>query len=137
MFGLLESNDGDEATTGLDGLRAALQERQTNLSLEAEYMEPYLNDTGEHTAVFPIATFDGDRIYGSEQKEFIVPDDGLDDEDSALVQFLANANGVDPSDVTFDHLANIESMTANATLEDDGTVRVETPNNTDVEGGEE
>lgn len=136
MFGILSRLFGsnDDESTGLDALETVLTKQEATLDLRAEYQEPQFSGKSDDTAVFPYVTFDGDDLYAVNTKEFPIPDGGLEAADSDLVQFLADANGIDAEDVTFDDLANIQGMTANADISDDGEIVAETPSiNSEVE----
>lgn len=110
---------------GFEQLRQLLLEREATLELTATYGQPYADMQGEPTAVFPYTTFttDGD-VYRVGQKEFVIPDSGLDESDSALAQFVAKRLGISTSAVDFDALASVEGTEASATLNEDGDVVV-------------
>lgn len=113
--------------SGLDVLESILAERQAGLDLEAVYEQPSVNTVGETTAVFPVSLYHEGDEYGATSKEFTVPDDGLDDTDAPLTEFVADANNLDGEEVTFTDLRAIEGMTAEAELTEDGEVTVDTP----------
>lgn len=124
--GLLGLNDSEEVD-GLGVLADLLAEREATLALDAEYGRPTTNTLSEPTAVFPVTLRHEGEDYGGHAKEFVVPDNGLDDTDAALTQFLADARGKDPEDVTFADLAAVEGMTADARLTDNGDIEVDAP----------
>lgn len=108
----------------LEELRRLLEERQVTLQLGAIYEEPRMDQQGEPTAVFPITLTHGGEEYDAHKKEFVLPDDGLNDTDSALVQFVAAEVGVPSEDVTFADLAMIEGHETSATLKENGEIEV-------------
>lgn len=114
---------------GLDVLASLLAEREATLALDAEYVKPTVNMTGEPTAVFPITLRHESENYGGHAKEFAVPDNGLDDVNAPLTQFLADAHDKATSNVEFADIATVEGMTADARLNDDGEVTVDVPSN--------
>lgn len=127
LFGL---NDSEDTEDGLEILADLLAEREATLALDAEYGKPTTNTTGEPTAVFPVTLRHDGEDYGSHTKEFPLPDDGLDDVDAALTQFVADAHGIAPEDVEFADLAAVEGLTADARLEENGDITVEAPQTT-------
>lgn len=116
LFGLTDSTDPD----GLAVLQDLLAERQSRLSLEAEYGRPTVNMQGEPTAVFPISLYHDGDAYGAHSKEFPIPDNGLEDEGAPLTQFL-HAHGIS----SIENLDQIQGETTSATLKDNGEVEVE------------
>lgn len=117
-------NDDVEAD-GLKQLRDLLAEREAELTLTAEYGRPYPNMTNEPTVVFPytLVTDDGED-YGAGAKEFVLPDNGLDDADAPLTKFVGKRHGIGPDEVDFEALANVEGTSANAELTESGDVEV-------------
>ncbi|WP_226041241.1 hypothetical protein [Natrinema sp. DC36] len=129
LFGI----GGTETQSGLEQLADILNKRESTLALSAVYREPQPDQMGEETIVFPATLYHDGEIYGTTQREFTIPDDGLDEADSPLAAFVAEANGVDAAEVTFDHVANIEGMTADADIDSFGQVVVNTPNSEEEE----
>lgn len=115
----------DEEADGLEQLRDLLAVREAELSLTAEYGRPHPNTQDKPTTVFPYTLIDqnGDE-YGAGSKEFVIPDDGLEDADSALATFIGKRLGVSPEEVDFDALVNVEGTTASAELNESGDVEV-------------
>lgn len=110
---------------GLTQLRDLLAEREAELSLTAEYGRPHPNMQDKPTVVFPYTLSDQNgEDYGAGAKEFVIPDNGLNDADSALVAFIGKRLGVGPDDVDFEALASVEGTTANAELTESGDVEV-------------
>lgn len=126
LFG--RGNSDDEVVDGLDALQDLLESRQATLDLTAEYRRPTVSTAGETTAVFPVTIRHKGDIYASYAKEFVVPNNGLTDTDSPLVRFVAEAHGIDPSDVTFSEVAAIEGLTASADINEGGDIEVGVPN---------
>lgn len=115
--------DAEDPT--LATLEELLREREATLDLTAEYGRPTPNLQDEPTAVFPYTLFDGDgEEYGTGAKEFPLPDNGLEADDSALAEFVAKRHGISAEEVEFADLAAVEGTTAPATLNDDGDVVV-------------
>ena len=124
IAGLLGLNETEEAD-GLQQLRDLLAEREAELTLEAEYGRPHPNMTDEPTVVFPYSLYTGDgEEYGAGSKEFVIPDNGLNDTDSPLVQFVGRRLGIGPDDVDFEALASVEGTSASAELKENGDVEV-------------
>lgn len=118
-------SDDEDETDGLEALRKLLNEREAELSLTAIFGEPQPDMRDQPTVVFPYVTQrESGAIYREGAKEFALPDNGLQDEDSALVQFLASHHGIDPSDVEFEDLAAVEGTTATAEVNEHGDVEV-------------
>lgn len=119
-------NDDDVEADGLTALRELLAEREAELSLEATYGRPYPNMTEEPTVVFPytLTTADGED-YGAGAKEFVLPDNGLGDNDAPLTKFVGTCLSIGPDDVDFEALASVEGVSASATLTESGDVVVE------------
>jgi hypothetical protein len=116
---------GAEQTDPIEELRRLFDERESTLHLEATYGLPRPDMQGEPTVVFPYTVFDGDgEPYGSGSKEFIIPDDGMAERGSALVDFLAKRHDITRENVTFDHLIAIEGTTAEASLNTEGDIVV-------------
>jgi hypothetical protein len=113
----------DDEPDELEQLYQMLQSRQQTLGLEAQYGRPYPNTTNEPTVDFPytLYTAEGEE-YGAGVKEFVLPDNGLDDHDSNLVQFVAAQHGIDANQVTFDDVAAVEGEYDTAELTDSGDV---------------
>lgn len=124
LTSLFGSTD-DEAPT-VDALEELFRKRQATLDLTAEFHLPAPNMTDEPTAVFPytLLTNDGER-YGTGSKEFPIPDDGFEDNDAPITQFISNLSGTDAGEVDIDALRSIDGTTADATLNDEGDVIVE------------
>lgn len=115
---------GEVEADGLEQLRDLLAEREAELNLSATYGRPYPNMTDEPTVVFPYTLTTGDgEDYGAGAKEFILPDNGLDD-DAPLTKFIGKRHGISPDEVDFDALAAVEGTTADATLTESGDVEV-------------
>lgn len=122
-MGLTDLFGNGDQPDELDQLYQMLQSRQQTLGLEARYGRPYPNTTNEHTVDFPYTLFTAEgNEYGAGVKEFIIPDDGLGDADSSLVQFIATQHGIDPEEVTFEDLAAVEGQYDTAELNDEGDV---------------
>jgi len=115
---LFGGNDGGN-DDGLAALQALLAERQTNLALTAQYVSPTVNTQGEPTAVFPCTLYHDGEEYGAHAKEFAIPDNGLDDEDAPLTQFLAR-HGIE----NIENIGAITGVEDSATLKDNGEVEV-------------
>lgn len=126
---------GTDEQDPLEQLRDLLAEREAELSLTATYGRPEPNLTDEPTVVFPYTLHTGDgEEYGTGAKEFVLPDDGLDDADAPLTKFVGKRHGIGPADVDFDALASVEGTSASATLNESGDVQVEaraSPDSTD------
>lgn len=115
----------DDEVDGLEQLRSLLQEREASLTLEAQYGRPYPNMTDEPTVVFPYTLFTAEgKEYAAGCKEFVLPDNGLEDADAALTKFIGKRHGIGPDEVDFDALAGVEGTTAEATLNESGDVEV-------------
>lgn len=126
--GLLGLNDSDEVEEGgLDILAELLAEREATLALDAEYGQPTTNTLGEPTAVFPATLFHDGEEYGAHVKEFTLPDNGLDDTEAPLTQFVADAHGISPEEADFSDLAAIEGMSADARLTEEGDLVLDAP----------
>lgn len=130
LFGV--SNE-EETYSGLTVLEDLLAEREATLRLEAEYERPTVNTTGEPTAVFPITLFHEGDEYGATVKEFPLPDNGLDELEADLTQFVGEANGLLPEEVMFSDLSSIEGMSAEARLTEEGEIVVDAPKVVGVE----
>lgn len=133
ITGLLPFGGSESETNGIDVLANLLAEREATLALEAQYAEPTVSNVGETTAVFPIDLYADDEDYGLHAKEFPLPDDGLDDADAPLTQFVAEARNVDADNVTFADLAAVEGMYADARLNEQGDIEVDTPDGVSTE----
>ena len=121
LFGDDTANEGDE----IEQLRELLARREATLQLEAVYGRPYPNMTDEPTVVFPYTLYTSDGAeYGGGAKEFVVPEDGLLDAESPLVEFVAKRHGIAVDDVDFQCLVEVEGTSAGAELTDDGDVVV-------------
>ena len=131
-MGLLDRFDNDDDANETSVLMAELAARERSLNLTAEYEAPTMSEVGETTAVFPYTLYHDGETYGRDTREFVIPDNGLADTDSPLVQFVAKKHGIAPEDVTPTAVAEIEGYTADAELDADGRV-VEVA----AEGGEE
>lgn len=120
-------NDSEQED-GLDVLADLLAQREATLALDATYQKPTVSQTGEPTAVFPIylETEDGEP-YGLHAKEFPLPDDGLEEDDADLTQFVADAHGIDAEDAVFADLAAVAGLEAEARLGEDGELTVDVP----------
>lgn len=115
----------DDPTDGLDLIEELLNEREATLSLEAEYGRPHPNMKDEPTVVFPYTLYTGDgEQYGTGSKEFVIPDDGLQDSTAPLVSFIKKRHEIQTGDVDFQALANVEGTTAPAELNAKGDVVV-------------
>lgn len=81
--------------------------------------------TDEPTVVFPytLVTENGEE-YGAGAKEFILPDNGLNDTEAALTKFIGKRHGIGPDEVDFEALASVEGTTADASLNEAGDVEV-------------
>lgn len=127
MSGLLDRLTGGttEAPDELDVLKNLLEAREATLELSAEFERPFPNTKDEPTVVFPytLVTSDGEE-YGAGAKEFLIPDNGLNDTDSPLVKFVGQRLNVGPDDVDFEALAAVEGTTAPADLTDEGDIEV-------------
>jgi len=122
LFGLGTSEDVDE----LEQLRDLLAEREAELSLSATYGRPYPSMLNEPTVVFPYTLYTGEgEEYGARAKEFALPDNGLSDNESALVRFVAERLNIEPSEVDFDALCSVEGSSANARINERGDVEVD------------
>ena len=115
----------DDSKDGLALLEELLAEREAELTLTATYGRPHPNMTDEPTVVFPYTLYtDEGEQYGSGAKEFVIPDDGLNDTDAPLTQFIAGRLNVEADEVDFSALTKVEGSSADATLNDDGDVEV-------------
>lgn len=122
LFGLTDDDEAD----GLALLRDILSERQAELLLTATYSRPYPNMQEQPTAVFPYTLTDQNgEDYGAGAKEFVIPDDGLDDTESPLVRFISNRTDIDAAEVDFNALASVEGTSADAELNESGDVEVQ------------
>lgn len=128
LFGYLAETLGlstDEPNDPLDELERLLTEREPSLNLSATFSTPTPNMQDEPTVLFPYTVFDSNgNEYGAGNKEFILPDNGLDDTHSTLVQFVAEQHDIDAEDVTFDDVAAVEGTTANVHLNAFGDIEV-------------
>lgn len=116
---------GNDSTEGLGALRDLLAEREAEMTLTAKYGEPSPNMTDEPTVTFPYTVYTNDGVtYRVGAKEFVLPDNGLQDADTPLARFIAQRNGIEPSEVTFEDLAAIEGQTADVTLSESGDLEV-------------
>lgn len=109
----------DDAQDGLEALQTLLAEREATLTLTARYVRPTVNTQGEPTAVFPITLYQDGEEYGAHAKEFTIPDDGLDEEDAPLTQFLAR-HGIE----SIENLGDIQGVEDSATLKENGEIEV-------------
>lgn len=115
----------DDAPNELDVLYDLLAEREAELTLSAEYGQPYPNTCEEPTVVFPYTLYTSNGAeYGAGAKEFVIPDDGLQDASSPLAQFIAQRLDIEAADVDFDSLVAVEGTTADAELDESGDVHV-------------
>lgn len=91
---LFGSNEVEQTTepSGVDELVAALE--PNTLSLSVVFGEPQLNTDGQNTAELPFTIFDNGDVYGFDEKEFVIPDDGFDDNSSELVDEAPVDTGV-------------------------------------------
>lgn len=133
IAGLFPFGDSGSEAEGIDVLASLLAEREAALNLDAQYAQPTVSTVGEPTAVFPVNLYADEQEYGTTAKEFALPDNGLDDADAALTQFVANARDVDAEDVAFADLAAVEGMYADARLNDEGDIEVDTPDGVSTE----
>lgn len=119
------STDEDDGLQGLEGLRQLLKEREAELTLTATFGEPRPNMTDEPTVQFPYDLHTGEGVlYGTGMKEFSLPDNGLNDAESNLVQFLGNTVAADADSVDFESLAAVEGLTAEARVNENGDIEV-------------
>ena len=131
VMGLLDPLRSTDGPDELEQLYNLLQSRQQTLGLEAQYERPYPNMTNEPTVDFPYTLYTAEGAeYGAGVKEFVLPDNGLDDIDSNLVEFVATQHGIAPEEVTFDDLAAVEGQYDTATLNDEGDVVIHFEDNT-------
>jgi hypothetical protein len=124
-MGLIDLFGSSEPNDPIEELRQLFDERETTLRLGAEYGTPNPNTQDEPTVTFPytVYTSDGER-YSSGQKEFFIPDDGLLDRESALVDFLSKVHSIPRDDVTFDHLIAVDGHVVGAELNSHGDLVV-------------
>lgn len=120
LFGSTDNYDETEH------LRRLFECKHAKLNLSAVYGRPYPNTDDQTTVVFPytLETSDGSE-YGAGAKEFILPDDGLNDTEAPLTQFLAARFNIEPEDVEFEHVTKVAGSTADARFDEDGDVRVD------------
>jgi hypothetical protein len=106
-------------------LRQLFDERESTLQLTAQYNTPRPNMTDQPTVVFPytVYTESGD-VYTDGRKEFRLPDNGLEDETSSLVQFLKAKYEIGADEVQFAHLEQMEGKEADAYLNSFGNIEV-------------
>lgn len=119
LRGLIPSFDSGDDLSGVEGLRVLLEQQMGGISLEAEYGEPTFDTVGEPTAVFPYTVYQDGSTYRTGAKEFVVPDNGLNDSDSDLVAFL-EAHGV----FGLEDLEAIEGQRDSAQLTEGGDIEV-------------
>lgn len=119
LFGFNEPSDP------IAELRTLFNERETTLRLEAEYGAVKPDTQDEPTVVFPytVYTSNGER-YSSGKKEFVIPDNGLLDRESALVDFLSKVHQIPRDDVTFDDMVAVEGHVSDAELNKHGDIVV-------------
>lgn len=118
------TNDG-RSNDSIDTLRQLFAEREATVDLTAAYHSPEPNMNDEPTTVFPYTLYDSnDDEYGTGAKEFPLPDDGLNDADAAVTEFVARRHDLDPEEVTFDDLAAVEGTTADAHFATNGDIIV-------------
>lgn len=114
----------DDGKSDIELLRDLLREREASLSLTAVYGQPRPNMTDEPTVVFPYSLYTADgEHYGNGQKEFVLPDNGLE-EDSNLTAFISIQAGADMDSVTFEDLLDVEGTESNADIDYFGDVEV-------------
>jgi hypothetical protein len=123
---LFGSNDTDAPT--VEALESLFREREATLELTAEFHLPNPNMTDEPTAVFPYTLLDSDGdVYGSGAKEFVIPDNGFEDDNAAVTEFIGGVTDTTPANVGVGALHAVEGGTASATLNDAGDIIVEVP----------
>jgi len=120
---LFGSNEVEQTTepSGVDELVAALE--PNTLSLSVVFGEPQLNTDGQNTAELPFNIFNSGDMYGFDEKEFVIPDDGFDDNSSELVEFVAALVDEAPADTGVGALRAVERTEVPAELSD-GDVEV-------------
>jgi len=102
-------------------IRELFRERETDFSLIGVFQTPYANTEGEPTIAFPISVQTrGGVPYTRKELEFRIPDNGTNDDDSALVKFLTRALNVDTSDVSVDDVLNVAGTEVEVSLGEHG-----------------
>lgn len=123
--------DSSNDTNGTDFLKTYLEKQENTLSLEAEFAEPAINMVGEPTAIFHLDTYHDGEQYGYEAREFVIPDNGLEDADSPLAQFMSRALGDNADDLSRDNIDDLEGVTADASLKANGNYELAFNHNDD------
>lgn len=122
---LFGANNDD--VDGLQVLADKLASRESTMNLTATYDRPTVNTRGEETAVFPATVYQDGEEYAVTCKEFPLPDSGLEDTEAPLTRFLADVWEVDATTITFDDLAAVEGLGADAELNKYGELKVTYP----------
>lgn len=109
-------------------LAELFREREATLNLTAEFSDPIGNMNDQPTAVFPYTLFDSEGAeYGTGAKEFVIPDNGFNDDDAAVTQFVAGVTDTAPVDVGVGALQAVAGTTADAEFDEQGDVIVNVP----------
>lgn len=108
LFSSNETTSEEDLAT----LQNLLAEREAELHLSAVFGSPKPNLDGEPTAVFPYEIQQDGETYANGRKEFVIPDDGLNDPEADLTKFIARQHGIGPSEVDFGALADVEGNSA-------------------------
>lgn len=133
---LFGSNDDDAPT--IEALESLFRESEATLDLTAEFHLPNPNMTDEPTAVFPYTLLDSEgEVYGSGAKEFVIPDDGFEDDDAAVTKFIGGVTDTQVGNVGVGALHAVEGQTASARLNDAGDIIVEVAPEPTEEAAEE